>query len=74
MIESSATSTSDVRWGPKLWGTLVVLCGALFLDALDISGNGVEIGGVDMPLGTDADVTRNVTVSNNHLYALPREF
>src|ERR1051325_4884291 len=44
VIESStATSTSDVRWGPRLWGTLVVLCGALFLDALDISMVGVAL-------------------------------
>src|SRR5882724_12623425 len=44
VIESSTTtSTSDVRWGPRLWGTLVVLCGALFLDALDISMVGVAL-------------------------------
>jgi EmrB/QacA subfamily drug resistance transporter len=42
VIESSS-STSDVRWGPRLWGTLVVLCGALFLDALDISMVGVAL-------------------------------
>lgn len=41
----------------------------------DISGNGVAIGGVDQPqAGTDADITRNVTVADNHLYALPREY
>jgi Fibronectin type III domain len=41
----------------------------------DISGNGVEIGGVDKPLPTDdADVTRHVQVLDNHLYAFPREF
>jgi len=41
----------------------------------DISGNGVEIGGVDQPLpASDADVTRDVRVTNNHLYALAREF
>ncbi|SEG72738.1 Right handed beta helix region [Actinacidiphila yanglinensis] len=41
----------------------------------DISGNGVEVGGVDKPLPTDdADVTRNVQVTDNHLYDLPREF
>ena len=41
----------------------------------DISGNGIEIGGVDQPLpASDADVTRDVLVTNNHLYALPREF
>jgi len=41
----------------------------------DISGNGVEIGGVGDALPTDdADVTRGVQVTDNHLYALPREF
>jgi hypothetical protein len=41
----------------------------------DISGNGVEIGGVDLPQPTnDADVTRRVQVVDNHLYALPREY
>jgi Fibronectin type III domain/GH141 insertion domain len=41
----------------------------------DLSGNGVEIGGVDKPLPTDdADVTRRVQVLDNHLYAFPREF
>jgi hypothetical protein len=41
----------------------------------DISGNGVEIGGVGNALPTDdVDVTRNVQVTDNHLYAIPREF
>ncbi|MEV6009331.1 fibronectin type III domain-containing protein [Streptomyces sp. NPDC051976] len=41
----------------------------------DISGNGLEIGGVDKALPTDdADVTRGVQVTDNHLYGLPREF
>jgi hypothetical protein len=41
----------------------------------DISGNGVEIGGVDIPLpATAADVTRGVRVLDNHLYGLPREY
>jgi hypothetical protein len=41
----------------------------------DISGNGLEVGGVDQPLpATDADVTRGVQVTDNHLYGLPREF
>ncbi|WP_443060782.1 fibronectin type III domain-containing protein [Streptomyces sp. NBC_00448] len=41
----------------------------------DISGNGVEVGGVDQALPTDdADVTRDVQLTDNHLYALPREF
>jgi hypothetical protein len=41
----------------------------------DISGNGVQIGGVGKPVtDTDADVVRDVEVSDNHLYGLPREF
>jgi len=41
----------------------------------DISGNGVQIGGVDKPLSnSDADVVRDVVVTDNHLYGLPREF
>ena len=40
----------------------------------DISGNGVEVGGVDQPQASDAGTTRNVTVADNHLYGLPREF
>ncbi|WP_433173324.1 fibronectin type III domain-containing protein [Actinoallomurus sp. CA-150999] len=40
----------------------------------DISGNGVEIGGVDKPQADDAGTTRGNTVEDNHLYGLPREF
>ncbi|WP_410671230.1 fibronectin type III domain-containing protein [Amycolatopsis sp. cmx-4-68] len=41
----------------------------------DISGNGVQVGGVDKPTtDTDADVVRDVVVTDNHLYGLPREF
>ncbi|MGW4525649.1 fibronectin type III domain-containing protein [Amycolatopsis sp. NPDC004378] len=41
----------------------------------DISGNGVQVGGVDKPTtDTDADVVRDVAVTDNHLYGLPREF
>jgi hypothetical protein len=41
----------------------------------DISGNGVQIGGVDKPLpATDADAVRDVQVTDNHLYGMPREF
>ncbi|MFJ9784842.1 fibronectin type III domain-containing protein [Amycolatopsis sp. NPDC101161] len=41
----------------------------------DISGNGVQLGGVDKPTtDTDADVVRDIAVTDNHLYGLPREF
>ncbi|MET0136360.1 MAG: MFS transporter [Kibdelosporangium sp.] len=56
MIESTSTSTTDVRWGPRLWGTLMVLCGALFLDALDISMVGVALPSIrtDLDMSTSA--------------------
>jgi NPCBM-associated, NEW3 domain of alpha-galactosidase/Fibronectin type III domain/Right handed beta helix region len=41
----------------------------------DTSGNGIEIGNVDKAQSGDpADITRDVTVADNHLYDLPREF
>jgi hypothetical protein len=40
----------------------------------DISGNGVEVGGVDRPEADDAGTTRGNTVADNHLYGLPREY
>ena len=40
----------------------------------DISGNGVEIGGVDQPQTGDAGTTRGNTVEDDHLYGLPREY
>jgi EmrB/QacA subfamily drug resistance transporter len=56
VIESTSTSTSDVRWGPRVWGTLMVLCGALFLDALDISMVGVALPSIrtDLNMSTSA--------------------
>ena len=57
MIESpSTTTTTTERWGPRLWGTLVVLCGALFLDALDISMVGVALPSIraDLHMSTPA--------------------
>lgn len=48
------------------------VAGTIFTDT---SGNGVEIGNVDEAQSTDpADITKDVTVADNHLYDLPREF
>ncbi|MEU7426232.1 MFS transporter [Streptomyces sp. NPDC040750] len=43
-----------VRWTPRLWGTLLVLCAAMFLDALDVSMVGVALPsiGSDLHLST----------------------
>ncbi|GAA2133578.1 MFS transporter [Kitasatospora kazusensis] len=41
-------------WSPRLWGTLLVLCAALFLDSLDVSMVGVALPsiGTDLKLST----------------------
>ncbi|WP_030737487.1 MFS transporter [Streptomyces sp. NRRL S-31] len=40
-----------VRWTPRLWGTLLVLCAAMFLDALDVSMVGVALPSIGSDLG-----------------------
>jgi len=39
------------RWSPRLWAILIVLCGALFLDALDVSMVGVALPDIRASLG-----------------------
>jgi len=52
----SASASADTHWSPRLWGTLVVLCAAMFLDALDVSMVGVALPsiGSDLHLSTSA--------------------
>ncbi|GAA1256681.1 MFS transporter [Kitasatospora nipponensis] len=54
--KTSDTSTGQDHWSPRLWGTLIVLCAALFLDALDVSMVGVALPsiGTDLKLSTSA--------------------
>ncbi len=40
----------------------------------DVSGNGLEIGNVNMPQANPLSETAGITVTNNHLYDLPVEF
>ncbi|MET8581397.1 MFS transporter [Streptomyces collinus] len=49
-----AAPSPAVRWTPRLWGTLLVLCAAMFLDALDVSMVGVALPsiGTDLHLST----------------------
>src|ERR1700758_2840341 len=39
------------RWSPRLWGVLIVLGGALCLDALDVSMVGVALPSIRTALG-----------------------
>src|SRR4051794_19547263 len=41
---------SEGRWTPRLWGTLLVLCAAMFLDALDVSMVGVALPSIGSEL------------------------
>ncbi|MEV0194469.1 MFS transporter [Kitasatospora purpeofusca] len=55
MTTATATTTDDpshagAHWTPRLWGTLIVLCAALFLDALDISMVGIALPSIGSEL------------------------
>ena len=54
MDSATILAGADRRWSPRLWGLLVVLCGALFLDALDVSMVGVALPSIraDLRLST----------------------
>ncbi|MEV0224088.1 MFS transporter [Streptomyces sp. NPDC050704] len=55
-LTTSAAPSSGVHWTPRLWGTLLVLCAAMFLDALDVSMVGVALPsiGSELDLSTSA--------------------
>jgi MFS family permease len=51
MNPATISPVADSRWNPRVWGLLVVLCGALFLDALDVSMVGVALPSIRADLG-----------------------
>src|SRR5258708_9729858 len=51
MTTSTIAPAAEYRWNPRLWGILVVLCGALFVDALDVSRVGVALPPIRAALG-----------------------
>ncbi|UGY91635.1 MFS transporter [Streptomyces gobiensis] len=48
---SATDSAPDVRWSPKTWGLLAVLCFALLLDGLDVTLVGVALPSIGSDLG-----------------------
>jgi len=49
-LSPPAMPSPAVRWTPRLWGTLLVLCAAMFLDALDVSMVGVALPSIGSEL------------------------
>jgi MFS family permease len=45
------TNSTLPRWGAEVWALLVVLCGVLFLDGLDVSMIGVALPSIEAELG-----------------------
>jgi MFS family permease len=56
MASPSLPTDAGQQWDARLWGALVVLCGVLFLDGLDVSMVGVALPsiGSDLDLSTSA--------------------
>ena len=48
---SSSPSAASTHWDARLWGALIVLCGVVFLDALDVSMVGVALPSIRADLG-----------------------
>jgi MFS family permease len=56
MTSSGTTSTTSApRWDARMWATLIVLSGALFLDALDVSMVGVALPSIREDLGLSTE-------------------
>ncbi|MFG2871168.1 MFS transporter [Streptomyces sp. NPDC048338] len=51
MTTPLTASPPQERWSPRLWGTLLVFCAAMFLDALDVSMVGVALPSIATDLG-----------------------
>jgi MFS family permease len=51
MTSATTSPVADRTWSPRVWGILIVLCGALFLDALDVSMVGVALPSIRTDLG-----------------------
>jgi len=49
--EPVASAQAQLRWSPRLWGVLAVLCTVLFLDGLDVSMVGVALPSIGAELG-----------------------
>ncbi|MGW1895611.1 MFS transporter [Streptomyces sp. NPDC002004] len=49
-LTTTPPTPDQQRWTPRLWGALLVLCAAMFLDALDVSMVGVALPSIGSEL------------------------
>jgi len=49
----SSSLAPDQRWSARLWAVLLVVCGVIFLDALDVSMVGMSLPSIGADLGVD---------------------
>ena len=47
----TSSSPAAPRWDARLWGALILLCGVVFLDGLDVSMVGVALPSIQADLG-----------------------
>jgi EmrB/QacA subfamily drug resistance transporter len=52
MTQATSMPPSRLTWDARLWGALLVVCGVIFLDALDVSMVGMSLPSI----GSDLDV------------------
>src|SRR3954464_5907790 len=48
---ASSSPVTAPRWDARLWGALILLCGVIFLDGLDVSMVGVALPSIQSDLG-----------------------
>lgn len=53
MTSVTPTLAPDQRWDARLWAILLVVCGVIFLDALDVSMVGMSLPSIGADLGVD---------------------
>ncbi len=51
VTSTSSEAPAAEHWDRRLWGTLIVLCGVLFLDGLDVSMVGMALPSIRSELG-----------------------